>query len=263
MTSQHNAALRGLNAVYLQAPYINAPQDITDLLFLVQCWGLWVQFYHDLRRTRIFPKFEEALQQPGCILSQLRKDMHFVPLLKRLLQWVQVVHPQPELYDHTVLQELIMDLGTIFRPHLAHLISILTGLPRVCGQLGSLEAEAKAAQLSQLYRAYQKEADIAMDPNIVPPMTVRMRDTTYGGGNNWPGLSLVAVHTIDERLSRAHSGAWRFLPCDVWGKPKELLFRGQLFSKATQTAAIPPKLPLKSPARRKEKPVPADISEDQ
>ncbi|KAK9415083.1 hypothetical protein SUNI508_01931 [Seiridium unicorne] len=227
MTHQHNAALRGLNAIFLQAPHVTDFQDITDLLFLTQCWGLWVQYYDHFRRTRMFPKFEETLKRPGCILSQLGGNLDFAPSLTRLLQYVQQTHPMVETYDPILFRELIKELGLILQEHLATLISIVTDLPRVCGELESPEAQSKAGKISQIYRQLDKEANDAMDQKIVPPMLVRMRDTTFEGGNNWPGLSLVAVHTIADRLSKTHAGAWRFLPSDVWGKPKELPFLGE------------------------------------
>ncbi|KAI0098704.1 hypothetical protein GGR51DRAFT_537601 [Nemania sp. FL0031] len=49
------------------------------------------------------------------------------------------------------------------------------------------------------------------------------------GGRNageWPRMSIPAVHAIADKLSPRHAGAWRFLPCDVWGRPRELPFAG-------------------------------------
>ncbi|CAJ2503279.1 Uu.00g106730.m01.CDS01 [Anthostomella pinea] len=40
----------------------------------------------------------------------------------------------------------------------------------------------------------------------------------------WPRMSVLTVHAIADKLSPRHAGAWRFLPCDVWGKPRELAF---------------------------------------
>lgn len=50
-----------------------------------------------------------------------------------------------------------------------------------------------------------------------------------GGGGNmtaWPRMSILAVHAVADKLSPRHEGAWRFLPCDVWGRPRELPFLG-------------------------------------
>ncbi|KAJ3576970.1 hypothetical protein NPX13_g3534 [Xylaria arbuscula] len=52
--------------------------------------------------------------------------------------------------------------------------------------------------------------------------------TNVGGGNkgDWPRFSVPAIHAIADKLSARHEGAWRFLPCDVWGRPRELPFLG-------------------------------------
>lgn len=256
MAHQHNAALRGLNAMYLQAPHVHAPQDIADFFFLMQCWGLWVQHYDDLRRKRMFPTFEEILHKPGCILSRLRGDLEFKPSLNRLLDYVKETHPRVETYDPRIYQELIMKFGLIYQAHLANTICILCALPQICGPPGSSGTDARAGRLYQAYRSLDREASEVMDPNIVPPMLVRMRDTTYEGGNDWPGLPLVAVHVIAEKLSKLHAGAWRFLPCDVWGKPKELPFMGYEAGKGKQRAV--PAIPARSPRRLRHE---ADIVE--
>jgi hypothetical protein len=252
MAHQHNAALRGLNAIYLQAPYVVEHRDIRDLLFLMRCWGVWAHYYDGHRRNHIFPRLEEALQKPGFISSRLKQEWDFIPHLDLLLNFVRDTHSRLETYNPLKVQELLQELGTILRAHLAGLISILTDLPRACGQLDSEEAAWRADGIPQIYRALEKEASDAMDPNIVPPMLMRMRDTTYQGGNDWPGLPPVALHTIADRLSKTHAGAWRFLPCDVWGRPKELLFLRQEDPKRKggQLATIPvPKIPPKSPRR--------------
>lgn len=213
----------------------------------MQCWGLWVQYYHELRRDQIYPQFEAALQMPGCISSNLGGELDISPSLTRLLQYVQTTHPMPETFNPPLFQELIKEVGVIFQSHMTTVISILKDIPRICSESGSARAAFGASKISQIYKARNREASAAMDPNIVPPMLMRMRDTTCDGGNNWPGLPLVAVHAISDKLSKIHAGAWRFLPCNVWGKPKELLFLGQNSDKGKEVfSPIPTTMELPS-----------------
>ena len=58
-------------------------------------------------------------------------------------------------------------------------------------------------------------------------MMVRLRDASYDGRGAWPKLSVPALHAIADKLSVLHAGSWRFLPCDVWGRPRELEFLGE------------------------------------
>ncbi|KAI0164513.1 hypothetical protein GGR52DRAFT_127933 [Hypoxylon sp. FL1284] len=79
------------------------------------------------------------------------------------------------------------------------------------------------------------DSDIA-DQFVIAPLITGLRDATYDGGgrsnshdqkNVWPRLSVPALHAVADRLSARHAGAWRFLPCDVWGRPRELAFLGE------------------------------------
>ena len=126
-----------------------------------------------------------------------------------------------------------------------------------------LEADERANKLTQIYAAAEAKAATSIDHFVIPPMIVRLRDATMamhipspssfslsnhsrrgsrsmgvstgmggnsnvGGGNkgDWPRFSVPAIHAIADKLSARHEGAWRFLPCDVWGRPRELPFLG-------------------------------------
>ncbi|KAI1846193.1 hypothetical protein JX265_010570 [Neoarthrinium moseri] len=228
----HNAALRGLNAIFLQAPHVSAANDVADLLFLTKSWAGWVLGQHVQRQTRLFPQFEETLGKPGSITSLYTEELNFEPALHHLLDYSEHTHSRPAAYDSSNFLLLIKGVGNAFRAYVEAQTSILVDLQSLCGQSGSFEAETRSAKILQLYLSSEADIKDHSDPFIVPPMTVRMRDTTYEGGNNWPGLSVLAVHAIADKLSPAHAGAWRFLPCDVWGKPRGLPFLGQDAGKA-------------------------------
>ncbi|KAJ8122658.1 hypothetical protein O1611_g9787 [Lasiodiplodia mahajangana] len=57
----HNAMLRGLNAIYLQAPHVRKAQDVADLLFLTQSWSAWLLDHHNLKEGTMLPGFEAVL----------------------------------------------------------------------------------------------------------------------------------------------------------------------------------------------------------
>jgi hypothetical protein len=238
MAHAHNAALRGLNAIFLQAPHVKATEDIADMLFLTHCWSVWVLNNHILRQTRFFPEFEAILEKPNALKSSDGEGLDFTTSLENLEQYAEKTLVQPGLYQSTVLQGLIEELAPSLRAHLASQISTIMNLAVLCGTPGSPEAENRAGRLLQSYLSREAEASNAMDRFIVPPMLMRLRDTTFEGGNSWPGLSVLAVHAVDDRLSPAHAGAWRFLPCDVWGKPRALPFLGQEDRKGKGKASV-------------------------
>ncbi|KAI0206056.1 hypothetical protein F4808DRAFT_455544 [Astrocystis sublimbata] len=385
----HNAMLRGLNAIYLQAPYVHRPQDITDLSFLAQSWSTWLLDHHDLKEREILPGFEAVLGIPvGTLASTLTlprgydsatasdsdklkgmaiegDDELLSVLLHRVYAYASTTYKSPQAYDAMVLCGLLEALADVLVPHLTSQVGLLISMREMCfvpsapalpgskrsgvirapmpmpmatiprttttsvfsppspspssmsGNHASaltstprsppttslslfppptsthlhpggksstkhnpsndsppattkleaidteararlsharalLEADDRATRLTQVYLAADARASAAMDPFVMPPMMVRLRDITapaaplfsrsasrvslsmYGGGGGigasatgeWPRLSIPAVHAIADKLSLRHEGAWRLLPCDVWGRPRDLPFLG-------------------------------------
>ncbi|KAI0451090.1 hypothetical protein F5B21DRAFT_390925 [Xylaria acuta] len=409
----HNAMLRGLNAIYLQAPHVQQARDIADLSFLTQSWSTWLLDHHDLKESTMLPRFESVLGVPAATLALPRsrspsaasfhshRDMTtggngeeeeemISFLLHRVYAYASATHKDPQAYDATTLRGLLAALADTLVPHLRGQVGLLASMREMCfGSSASssgtdsrknkdipaplpmpmvtitrtasstnmlpsppvspssstfssasaaasitsapssshspptvslslfpsssstarphhrhnskpaangtrynnnpknmevidteakdrlaharalLEADDRATKLTQVYLAADARASAKMDRFVVPPMIVRLRDVTTasstpapalslsrttpssslsrmsmsmngaggmslsgggGGGGNaaneWPRMSIPAVHAIADKLSPRHEGAWRFLPCDVWGRPRELPFLG-------------------------------------
>lgn len=285
--------LRGLNALYLQAPFVRLPSDVADFLFLVRVWSAWVLDYHVLKETVMLPGFEAVLGLEGGFLpsglastpssrgsieinidgsdeegdsekgrSKGKGKQHeprdLSLLLHGLLNYADETLPQPPSYSAATLQALLASLARTLVPHLHGQIPALMNMRELCSSPSSPpslsprsssssgssssgstsiprsrlgDAEAAAAQranlLTQTYLSAEASFTANMDRFTIPPMVVRLRDVTYADGSEgggWPRLSVPALHAVADRLSAKHAGAWRFLPCDVWGKPRELQF---------------------------------------
>lgn len=67
MAFAHNSMLRGLNSIYLQAPYVHEPRDVADLLFFVKALAGWVSHHHVLEEEKMFPGFEKVIGIPGFL----------------------------------------------------------------------------------------------------------------------------------------------------------------------------------------------------
>ncbi|KAI0972421.1 hypothetical protein F4678DRAFT_430233 [Xylaria arbuscula] len=456
--------IRGLNAIYLQAPHVRQAQDIADLLFLTQGWSTWLLDHHHLKENTMLPGFEAALGvSAGTLTLSSSRPPSTVPmnsdgdtkrtikgkgkewyieegedaisfLLHRVYAYASATHKDPETYNSTTLQELLGALAEMLVPHLTRQVGLLVSMREMC--LGSsvtgddddvtkreegipgplplpmvkltkttsssssssaknispssptssssstssttptpassasasasspahsppnvslslfpstttttrlpqhiktnsipttnrksnptnkniniesidtneskntkdnnrgkhtpatkamepmdkaakarlaharalLEADDRANKLTQVHAAADARAAAAMDSFVIPPMIVRLRDTTFptamvltpsyasspplsrmssssslasrkngmgmgasmgagmgmgiGGGNkgDWPRLSVPAIHAVADKLSTRYAGSWRFLPCDVWGRPRELPFLGE------------------------------------
>ena len=55
-------------------------------------------------------------------------------------------------------------------------------------------------------------------------MVLGLRDITYEGSENWPVVPSAMVWVVHYLLARKNAGAWSLLPCDTWGRPRELPF---------------------------------------
>ncbi|KAI1641392.1 hypothetical protein F4809DRAFT_7225 [Biscogniauxia mediterranea] len=264
----HNAMLRGLNAVYLQAPHVRQPADIADLMFLALAWSAWVLDHHTLKQTAMLPAFESVLGlQPGSlgsgsVSSSFYKapedegreeggdDDELATALQHVHAYAATAHADPATYDPVALRALLARLGDLLAPHLSRQVGVLAGTRELCSSSSSSSspyssspfspssssssfsssatATANANALLRAYAACAARAADALDRPAAAPMIVGLRDATYeaGRGRDWPRLSVPAAHAVADRLAPRHAGAWRFLPCDVWGRPRELGFLG-------------------------------------
>ncbi|KAI1495071.1 hypothetical protein F5X96DRAFT_690830 [Biscogniauxia mediterranea] len=256
----HNAMLRGLNAVYLQAPHVRQPADIADLMFLAHAWSAWVLDHHTLKQTAMLPAFESVLGlQPGSLGSSSYKapedegqegdeegddDDELATALQHVHAYAATAHADPATYDPDALRALLARLGDLLAPHLSRQVGVLAGTRELCSSScspfssfpptspsspsSSATATATANALMRVYAACAARAADALDRPAAAPMIVGLRDATYeaGRGRDWPRLSVPAAHAVADRLAPRHAGAWRFLPCDVWGRPRELGFLG-------------------------------------
>ncbi|KAK8115960.1 hypothetical protein PG984_012462 [Apiospora sp. TS-2023a] len=235
----YNAMFRGINSIFLQAPFVTAAQDVSDFLFLAHCLGCWIAQHHKTLYSRVYPKYEAIFGQPGALAASSpsqpeEEDLSFLPVLEALICYAAETQSQPQTYDSAVLLGLLDNLAPGLHAHAFAQIVKAISMETLCGEPGTPGAERRAVGLLNAWRTLDAEAGAAPERPSVLPMLVRLRDTTFEGGNDWPRLPILAVHAIADRLSPAHAGSWRFLPCNVWGKPKELPF-------LTATPAVGPK----------------------
>lgn len=64
MALLHNAILRGLNSIYLQAPHVR-PADYADFVGYSLAWHRLVKSHHDDEEAELFPRVEGLLNEKG------------------------------------------------------------------------------------------------------------------------------------------------------------------------------------------------------
>ncbi|KAI1468120.1 uncharacterized protein F4812DRAFT_391475 [Daldinia caldariorum] len=366
VTNTHNAMLRGLNALYIQAPYVRLPADVADFCFLGRVWACWVKDYHNHKESVMIPKFEDALglergslkltfvfsEGEGKWMSngkgegnkskgkgrgrgrergngkgkekegEYTLEGNIPALVHNVLKYVAATHVEPTSYSSSTLQTLLSSLASLLVPHLHEQIPLLQQMQDIClnslspsgsvspiptplsinstnstsssspssppssvfipissppssfpsqsslpkpepnpnpnlnpnpkppaaiksalltqAHLSTLTSFSPSPSLSPLYPllsfpSFTPSSPSSRSPSLFPldpytslPMLVRLRDASYdarpGDGHPWPRLSVPALHAVADRLSAPHRGCWRFLPCDVWGRPAESAF---------------------------------------
>ncbi|KAH8705928.1 hypothetical protein BGW36DRAFT_435989 [Talaromyces proteolyticus] len=215
MAFAHNAMLRGLNSIYLQAHHVSQPRDIADFLSFIHAWTGWVSHHHKMEEESMFPRFEEIMNKPHALEGNVQQHHTFQPALNRLVAYS--AETKPADYQAGIVRELVEELAPSFREHLSDEITSLLAMEPY-----------DTAALLKVYRECEAEAG-KQDKHIVPPMVLGLRDITFEGGNNWPviPMSSLSIPIIRYVFARKHAGSWRFLPCDTWGKPRPLPFASE------------------------------------
>lgn len=215
MASAHNAMIRGLNAIYLQAPNIptTSPQTVADFLFFVATWSGWIMHHHVMEETMLFPGFEEVPGvKKGVMEANVEQHHAFLEGLEGLNTYARTT--KPEDYDGKGVRATLEIFGDALRTHLADEIGTLWALDCV--------ASEHAKKLQDVYDKCEAEA-MKQSKFEVPPMVMGLCDRTYEG-RDWPTMPAIADYVINYVFAWRHRGAWRFLPSDHFRRPRKLPF---------------------------------------
>ncbi|KAF2732827.1 hypothetical protein EJ04DRAFT_553823 [Polyplosphaeria fusca] len=217
MAFAHNAMIRGLNAIYQQAPHIpSSPSTISAFLFLIRSWAAWILDHHVLEETLIFPGFERVPGVPASALTRNVEQHHaFSKGMEKLEEYAKTV--QVEEYDGAKVCAMLDPFAGVLCEHLRDEIATLWSLE--CVQL------EHAGRLLEVWREGEKKAE-TQDKAVVPPMVLGLRDTTFEGGNDWPKMPPGSAFIVNWVFGWKYAESWTFLPCDVYGRPRALRFLG-------------------------------------
>jgi hemerythrin-like domain-containing protein len=126
MANAHNSLLRSLNSIYNQAPFVNSPEDISDLLQYAKFWCQWIDEHHTAEEEFLLPKIEEYTNVPGLMETNVGQHAAFGKGLETWEKYVKEV--RAEEYYGKKMQSLIEAFGNIFATHMSDEIDTLLGL---------------------------------------------------------------------------------------------------------------------------------------
>jgi hypothetical protein len=213
MAFAHNAMLRGLNAIYLQAPHI-PKSEIPDFLFFVASYTAWVMHHHKMEEEKMFPCFQSVPEvRPGSLEPNIDQHHTFSEGLASLNTYATTMSVAN--YSGARIREIVEAFAKPFRDHLADEIQTLWDMDCV-------EANSPASDyLLHIYASCEVEAS-KQDKTVVPPMVLGLCDRTFQGGKEWPRMPAGAVYFVHYLFGWKHRKAWKFLPCDTWRNPRPL-----------------------------------------
>ncbi|KAI1264380.1 hypothetical protein F5Y18DRAFT_390310, partial [Xylariaceae sp. FL1019] len=221
MAHAHNILIRSLNAIILQGPNLrtSAPSelgDIRDFLKYVDSWVKMVHHHHWVEETYIFPEMGKLSGDSSLTEEPQHQHETFQAGLKQLQNYA--AETKPDQYQWTGpdgMERIVDSFAKNLTDHLYAEIDFLLKL----SHLDSAEYKKTWAKAETIAK---KSGNIAQLYNIVP-MVLGCADKTYEGGNDFPRFPWIMPYVVKYWFA-AGNGAWRFNPCDLWGKPRPLQF---------------------------------------
>ncbi|SPO01922.1 uncharacterized protein DNG_04595 [Cephalotrichum gorgonifer] len=215
MSVVHNLVIRGLNAIYLQAPHIQ-PSDEKSFCTFITLWHVFIHHHHSEEEESFFPAVEKMAGEKGIMDVNVSQHHEFHDGLDSLAKYAADCVSGEDEYDGARVTRIIDGFGAVLVQHLAEELPCLRDLRRF--------GEEKMADLDKLF---EEQGDKVKTWLSLPDMAVilSMHDTQYEDGlwANWPPIpapvKLLITHAVGPM---ARSQALKFGPVDKSGKMRPL-----------------------------------------
>jgi hemerythrin-like domain-containing protein len=214
MALVHNAILRGLNSIYLQAPHI-VPADEKSFVSYIRSWYHTLHTHHKGEETDMFPAIEELAGEPGIMATNRDQHHAFEGAVDRLKKYIDAVEQGKEKYSGAKVVELVDSFGEILVQHLEDEIQTLLGLRKY--------GEAKMAKLMQVVaeeaQKGMKEVGTAGLVWVWANIDLEFED---GRWTDWPPAPAPVKFVVSQVLWRMYGGMAKFGAVDRRGKMRPL-----------------------------------------
>jgi hemerythrin-like domain-containing protein len=129
MAVVHNILLRGLNAIYQQAPFVPA-SEVPNFLQYCEAWAYTTHAHHDNEENTEFPLIEKLTKEKGIMERNIVQHKDFLPGLTEFEEYVQGCKEEGRLYDGNRLKQIVEKFGGLLQKHLADEIETLEDLDK-------------------------------------------------------------------------------------------------------------------------------------
>ena len=202
MAIVHNAIIRGLNAIILQAPYVAVYQG-EDFIGYARSWFEFVHDHHLAEEELLFPTIEKAIGICGIMEENVEQHQAFETGLKLFDEYLSTA--TGTTFNGLKLNSIIDSFAPCLINHLGDEISSIMGLAR-------FDAQIDMAAISQDVAA---KAVGRLSKDTVLPFFVTALDKTI---DERDFAEFPPIPSIEGMFSRSY---WKFAPCSVDRVPKE------------------------------------------
>ncbi|KAI1122741.1 hypothetical protein F5Y10DRAFT_253430 [Nemania abortiva] len=226
MTHAHNVILRSLNAILQQGPHVRdstdphyRARDVADFLHYVRCWVEMVGHHHDVEEKHMFPQMREFSGRPDLMEEPQHQHESFHAGLETLGSYSKDTRPDRYRWAGSGgMKQIIDSFSKDLTDHLYAEIGFFL-------KTDDLDSDEYEKAWSRFTEVAAKSGGLTMILNVVP-IVLGSADKTYEGGHeDFPPFPWVMPYLANYVLATLN-GAWRFNPCDLWGKPRPLAFVG-------------------------------------
>ncbi len=235
MALAHNLILRGLNAIYNQAPWVK-PADAKSFLYFIDTWHALVDAHHAGEEDEFFPWIDETTGVPGLMDTNREQHTAFHGGVEDLKAYTTQCIEGKETFDGAKVVRLIDSFGTVFQEHLAAEIPNLMALEKYADKLENIKKEmmkraekgmvsGEQSWLENYAAANPAKQDMGMGRVSV---ALHVHDVTWENGrwSDFPPVGWFLTFVLRNIFARIHSDWWKFAPCDVYGRPKPQQYAG-------------------------------------
>jgi hypothetical protein len=214
MVCVHNMLIRGLNAIYLQAPSIS-PKDEQSFLHFTEQWLKVLHSHHHGEEEDFFPLLERLTGEKGIMDANVEQHHAFEKGVSKFETYICACLNGTEKYNGIKVTEIVDEFGLILREHLADEIPTLLGLRRFGDKLACLK------------QMFEKEGEkhmkeVGMFSGAVWCLAVHDFGYENGIHRNFPPAPGIILWVLRNLAWWLHSDWWKFAPCDRQGELKPL-----------------------------------------
>ncbi|KAI5461582.1 hemerythrin HHE cation binding domain-containing protein [Mariannaea sp. PMI_226] len=216
MACVHNMVLRGLNSIYLQAPYIK-PEDEKSFLQYSACLYDLLHVHHKGEEDILFPVIEQMSGKKGIMDQNIQQHGIFHEGLESYNRYIHACLSGKDKYSGSKLNTIIDTFGHELANHLTQEIATILDLAEFGDKMDKFEE--KFEEWSN-----KDTANLSVPGALTWGFFNHDKQYEEGLWQSWPPAPAPVVFIVRWITYWIHSDWWRFAPCDRYGRLKERLY---------------------------------------